>query len=158
MNPSNSVPELVATAQSEAKPYIESIAASDSKDIDAATLALERAAVDVYTMFEAKMQHHFRRGPFSKKLKALLLEAGQPDLAERMQDYYLAVNVLKHGKGASHRELLARPSDLFDLKPTDAPEGPEGPASLIDVTGAGFFDGLTATLLEAHAFLDARSS
>ncbi len=59
------------------------------------------------------MQHHFKRGPFSRKLKASLLVSGRDDLADRIHQYYLAINVLKHGTGASYRELLDAPSAFF---------------------------------------------
>lgn len=157
--------ELVAAAQAEAKTSEDRISeALKSSGSDAqveelanATAALEATSVDIYSVFEARMQHHFRRGPFSRKLKALLLENRQADLANRLHEYYLAINVLKHGKGASYRELLEAPSGLFEVKPSvklsddDADE--ETSASLVDITGAGFFAGLTATIVEAYHFL-----
>ena len=85
------------------------------EDLRAATVALELAAIDLFSLFEARMQHHFRRGPFSRKLRSLLLEAGQTDLADRFHQYYLAINVLKHGKGASYRELLEKPTAFVVL-------------------------------------------
>ena len=128
------------------------------EDLRAATVALEAVAVDTYTLFEARMQHHFKRGPFSRKLKALLLDNEQADLADRVHQHYLAINVLKHGVGASHRALLATPNCLFVVKKavdviTDEAQTPTG---LVDVSVAGFFDGLTATILEAYEFLENR--
>ena len=104
------------------------------------------------------MQHHFRRGPFSRKLKSLLLESEQTDLADRVYQYYLAINVLKHGKGASYRELLNAPTPLLDVKPTEEIIADEAEAfpGLIDVTVPGFFDGLTSTILEAYYLLENR--
>ncbi|MDT2078583.1 MAG: hypothetical protein RMX54_09900, partial [Planktomarina sp.] len=109
------------------------------KELRRATKALELAAVDIFSIFEARMQHHFKRGPFSRKLKALLLESKQPDLADRLHKYYLAVNVLKHGKGASYRELLNSPTSLFDVKSPQAANSEEAQptAGLIDVTVLG---------------------
>ncbi|MFT6674249.1 MAG: hypothetical protein ACJAVM_000420 [Sulfitobacter sp.] len=170
MTTSQNVPELVALAQASAKPSQERISEilehlqdqpltdAEIKDLRAARVALELAAVDVFTLFEARMQHHFKRGPFSRKLKAALLDAGHGDLADRIYQYYLAVNVLKHGKGASHRELLAAPTGLFAVTQTeDIPDnGEDPPAGLIDVTAPGFFEGLSATILEAHQFLENR--
>lgn len=168
MEPSQSVPDLLAVAQADATIAIGKIAeiradlhgnaGSDgqTEDLRAATVALELAAVDAFTLFEARMGHHFKRGPFSRKLKAKLLEGGHNDLANRLHQYYLAINVLKHGKGASYRELLERPTSLVTVKPAEdnAAGEMDAPASLIDVTAAGFFDGLSTTLLEAHAFLE----
>ena len=133
----------------------------------AATVALELEAIDIYTAFEARMQHHFKRGPFSRKLQALLIESGKADLADRIYQYYLAVNVLKHGKGDSYRALVKDPSPLVVLRPapdaalseveTEAEaEGADRAAGLVDVTDPGFFAGLTDAILQAAAFLKKR--
>jgi hypothetical protein len=126
-----------------------------SDELTAAIVALEAAAIDIFAVFEARMQHHFRRGPFSRKLKVALLEAGETDLADRIYEYYLIVNVLKHGKGASHRELLAMSEPLLPVRkaPEDYEAG-DGQPGLVDVTASGFFDGLTTAIIEAHDFLE----
>lgn len=170
MGASPSLPELVATARADAKGSEDRISdllkrmggqtgtAAQAEDLRAATVALELAAVDVFTLFEARLQHHFRRGPFSRKLTAALADAGQADLADRVHQYYLGINVLKHGKGASYRELVNAPSDLFAVRPADDSVADEAQVAvgLVDVTGPGFFDGLTATILEAYHFLENR--
>ncbi|WP_339759296.1 hypothetical protein [uncultured Sulfitobacter sp.] len=170
MEASQSVPELVATAKANAKTSIDRISeiqklakgqnASDAQleDLRAATVALELAAVDIFSLFEARMQHHFRRGPFSRKLEALLRDAKKTDLANSVHQYYLAINVLKHGKGASYRELLDISRPLFGVKSsTDiTSDEPDAPVDLIDITVPGFFDGLTSTILEAYDFLENR--
>ncbi|MGO4917855.1 hypothetical protein [Pseudogemmobacter sp. W21_MBD1_M6] len=163
-----SVPELVATAQAKAKTSqdrIEEIRnamdgqnGSDTQveDLRAATVALELNAVDIFSVFEARMQRHFKRGPFSRKLKAMLLAAGQADLADRVHQHYLAINVLKHGTGASYRELLTNKSTLFIVKPANdlIADNSQASESLLDVSMPGFFDELTATILEAYHFLE----
>jgi hypothetical protein len=170
MEASQDVPELVAAALITAKTHEDRIAeilnlmdgpnGSDEQkeELTAATFALELAAVDIFCAFEARMQRHFKRGPFSRKLKAELLAAGQADLADRVHQHYLAINVLKHGTGASYRELRDNKSTLFTVK--NANEMPEdnGQATvgLIDVTVPGFFDRLAATILEAYQFLENR--
>lgn len=170
MEATQSLLELVAAAQANAKTsedrISEILSLTDGKnrsdaqveDLRAATVSLELAAVDIFSLFEARMQHHFRRGPFSRKLKSLLLKAGQTDLADRVHQYYLAINVLKHGKGASYRELLNAPSPLVVVKPSEDIIANEAhaPAGLIDVSVPGFFKGLTTTILEAHHFLENR--
>ena len=170
MNTSQSVPELIATAQANAKMSEDTIlrlreqgdgqagSKAQGGDLGAAYVELETAAVDIFTLFEARMQHHYKRGPFSRKLKAALVQAGQSALADRIHAYYLAINVLKHGKGASYRELLDTPTALFHMR---RPEGPtvqeeNAPSVLIDIGVPGFFDGLAATLLEAQQFLEDR--
>ncbi len=170
MEPSQSVPELVAAAQANAKTSEDRVSevlklmdgqnGSDAQveELRDATVALELAAVDIFTLFEARMQHHFKRGPFSRKLRSLLLKSEQTDLADRLHQYYLAINVLKHGTGASYRELLNAPSSLFVVKPAeDIAANEEHPsAGLVDVNVPGFFDGLAATILEAYHFLENR--
>lgn len=143
MSATQSLPELIATAQEKAND-----AAGDA-------LALEAIAVDTFGAFEARMQHHFRRGPFSRKLKSALIEAGEANLAEWVYQYYLAVNVIKHGKGASHRELLAMSDPKFPTRkaPEDYVAG-DGQPALVDVTVPGFFDGMAEAVLAAQAFLE----
>jgi hypothetical protein len=168
MEVSQSLPELIAATRATAKTsedqiseileHLEGPNGSDAqvKDLRAATVALELAAVDIFTLFEARMQHHFKRGPFSRKLKAKLINAGHIDLADRIHKYYLAINVLKHGKGASYRELIDTPTSLFGVKLAEDvnADDVDAPVGLIDVCVPGFFDGLAATLLEAHQFLE----
>ena len=170
MKASQSVPELIAAAQAKAKmpedrilgvrEHLKGQTASKAQieDLRAAKVALELAAVDTFTLFEARMQHHFKRGPFSRKLRAALLDAGQTDLADRIHKYYLAINVLKHGTGASYRELLDAPTVLFHLRHPESinSQDEHAPSSLIDVSVPGFFDGLATTLLEAYQFLENR--
>ena len=170
MDASQNLPELVAAAQVTAKASTDRIAEildhldgrtgseAQMEDLRAATVELEAVAVDTYTLFEARMQHHFKRGPFSRKLKSILVQAGKTDLANRIHQYYLAINVLKHGTGASYRELLKSPSHLVAVKPAGdvTADEADAPASLIDVTLPGFFDGLTETILEAYRFLEKR--
>jgi len=170
MTDSQIVPELIAAAQTkaklsevkilEAREHLEGQAASEAQieDLRAANVVLELAAVDIFTLFEARMQHHFKRGPFSRKLRAALKDAGHTDLADRIHKYYLAINVLKHGKGASYRELLDSPTALFHVRHTEGIDSQDEHASssLINVGVPGFFDGLATTLLEAYQFLENR--
>lgn len=123
-----------------------------------ATIEIEVAVVGVFSLFEARMQHKFPNGPFFKKLKARLIELGQAQLATNVWQYYLAVNVLKHGSGSSYTELR-KASDLpFSIKQPGEAFFEEGdvaePEGLIDVTATGFFEGLITTLSEVHACLD----
>ena len=170
MAASQSLLELVATARVKAKASEDRISQAltnmagpngtelHAKELRRASKALELVAVDIFSTFEARMQHHFKRGPFSRKLKTRLLESKQPDLADRLHKYYLAVNVLKHGKGASYRELLKSPTSLFAVTapPADPTDEAQANQSLIDVTAPGFFEGLTDTIIEAYHFLEGK--
>ena len=166
MEATQSVIELVADAKAKAKASeqrvveIETLIAEQGASADAweelseLLSGMEAAVVDIYSLFEARMQRNFKRGPFSRKLKALLMETKNPDLADRIHQYYLAVNVLKHGTGASYRELVASPSSRIVTKPVGSDT--EQSTSLIDVSGIGFFDGLAEAILDSCAFLEKR--
>ena len=166
MEATQSVIELVADAKAKAKASeqrvveIETLIAEQGPSADAweelseLLSGMEAAVVDIYSLFEARMQRNFKRGPFSRKLKALLMETKNPDLADRIHQYYLAVNVLKHGTGASYRELVASPSSRIVTKPVGSDT--EQSTSLIDVSGIGFFDGLAEAILDSCAFLEKR--
>ena len=128
------------------------------RELRGAVASLELVMVDIFSIFEARMQHHFKRGPFSRKLTSLLLDAGETDLADRVHQHYLMINVLKHGKGSSYRELLNAPSCLFEIK---TPKGiisneEYAPSKFIDVSTPGLFNGLASTIIDAYHFLESR--
>jgi hypothetical protein len=78
---------------------------------------LQRAilAVGMFSMFEALLQSKLKwTQPFSQ-LDEYLRKHDEPHLASAITDYKLAVNVLKHGEGRSHQELLAR-ADKLEFK------------------------------------------
>ena len=128
------------------------------RELRVAVASLELVMVDIFSIFEARMQHHFKRGPFSRKLTSLLLDAGETDLADRVHQHYLMINVLKHGKGSSYRELLNAPSCLFEIKtPEEIISNEEyAPSKFIDVSTPGLFNGLASTIIDAYHFLESR--
>ena len=128
------------------------------RELRGAVASLELVMVDIFSIFEARMQHHFKRGPFSRKLASLLLEAGKTDLADRVHQHYLMINVLKHGKGASYRELLNVPNCLFVLKTPEKTTFNEthAPSIFVDVSTPDFFSGLASTIIDAYHFLEKR--
>ncbi|MDG1431925.1 MAG: hypothetical protein P8L68_06520 [Paracoccaceae bacterium] len=168
MDTPQTVPELIVAAQDNAKVLQNTILGVQeqsngqsatpnlAKEFHEATVALKLAAIDAFTLFEARMQNHFKRGPFSRKLEAALLKAGHSDLAARIHEYYLVINVLKHGTGASYRELRSTSGEFFKVNATDSIDPDDDHISLshVDIDVPGFFDGLTTTLLEAHEFLE----
>ena len=175
MASSQPLTELVHAAQSKAKTSLDrmseilkraegqTLSDAQIKEIASETNALELGAVDIFTVFEARMQRHFKRGPLSRKVEAALLTAGHADVADRLHQYYLAINVLKHGRGASHRELLKNKSAMLlvtqDDDPDDGGAKSQGaPTGLIDGTSPHFFDGLAATILGAYQFLEGRQN
>lgn len=166
METEQTVPEMLADARAKAAECESRIAtlktAADGQNsaqaeaLRAACAELEWLAVDSFRFFEARTQRHFKRGPLSRKLKAKLLDAGHNDLADRVHQYYLAINVLKHGTGASYRELLGTANAVVEVIQTDRSGSQEdnAPTALIDVSTPDFFNGLATTLIEAHAFLE----
>ncbi|MGY9046714.1 hypothetical protein P775_04890 [Puniceibacterium antarcticum] len=163
---SQGVIELVASAQANARASQERISdimsreggVDDVEALRAATVELELTAVDIFSIFEVRMQHHFKRGPFSRKLVTLLVDSGQADLADRIHQYYLAINVLKHGKGESYRELMREPNSLIVVRPAQDTirDDAHRPVGLVDVTDPSFFAGLTEAIVEAYRFLEKR--
>lgn len=113
---------------------------------------IEAASVELAAAFEARMQHHFKRGPFYKKLHKLLADEGHPELAQKVHQYAVAVSVIKHGPGASYRDLKTMPDLPFTIRIPAAE-----PHTLVDVTTGGFFQNLINTLEQAHQFLEARA-
>ncbi len=115
---------------------------------DADTSEIEAMVIETVSAFEARLQHHFARGPFFVKLRNKLAAEGHTHLAQRVYHYYLAANVLKHGGGKSLRELEKLADQPFTL------QDEEGKA-LIDVSADGFLAGLVDALREAHRILEA---
>jgi hypothetical protein len=91
-------------------------------------------AVGMFSMFEASIQDEgeWKVKPF-KKLDSFLKNAGQDKLAERFEDYYCAINVLKHGTGSSLKKLLEKGEKLeFKVKSSEA-FFEEGDVSEVDI-------------------------
>ena len=69
-------------------------------------------AVGMVAMFDAALQDALEcKDGFSEALK-VIEQAQEFELITRFRDVQLAVNVLKHGKGRSHNELMARRDQL----------------------------------------------
>ena len=117
-----------------------------ANNADADVSEIEASVVETVSAFEARLQHHFARGPFFVKLRNKLTAEGNTDLAQSVFHYYLAANVLKHGGGKSLRELEKLDGQPFTLQDEDG-------KALIDVTADGFLTGLVQTLKQAHLTL-----
>ena len=127
-----------------------SAARTSAIDVTKPVSDIEAEIFELVSIFEARLQHHFKRGPFFKKLRALLIENHQTTLADSVHYYALAVNVLKHGTGASYRELKSTDNLPFKLLI------PAANIRLIDVAKGSFYLGLVDTLDNAHSFLISR--
>ncbi|MGC1496161.1 MAG: hypothetical protein WA790_10155 [Sulfitobacter sp.] len=115
---------------------------------DADADEIRAVVIETISAFEARMQHHFARGPFFVKLRNRLRDEGHAALAQGVYHYYLAANVLKHGGGKSYRELSSLHDQPFTLQDEDG-------KALIDVTTDGFLAGLVDALKQAHQVLEA---
>jgi len=135
MSTPTDVPQLLAKAEATAND-----ANADASDIEA-------MMVETVSAFEARLQHHFARGPFFLKLRKKLQADGHADLAQTVYHYYLAANVLKHGGGKSYRELEKSPDQPFTLQDEDD-------KARIDVTTENFLTALVAALKDAHQKLE----
>ena len=128
------VAQLLANAQ----------ALADNPNAEVAEI--EAMVVETVSAFEARLQHHFARGPFFVKLRNKLAAEGHTELAQTVYHYYLAANVLKHGGGKSLRELEKIEPAPFTLQD-------EEDKALIDVTADNFLDGLVSTLTKTLTVL-----
>ncbi len=77
-------------------------------------ISLQKAilAVGMFSQFEASLQDGLNCSDGFKEAQKILAEDGNIVLMQRFSDHYLAVNVLKHGRGRSYDALVARASDL----------------------------------------------
>lgn len=110
------------------------------KSLQAVELQGAIVTVGMVSMFDAALQDTLEcRDGFQEALK-IIEEAKDPDLFTRFRDVQLAVNVLKHGKGRSHKDLLARRNELpFRVRAEDEffNEGDVSElATLVQVDGA----------------------
>ncbi len=90
-------------------------------------------AVGIFSLFESMMQDSFSCENVFKEVKKYLKKKGNNTLLERFNDYYLAINVLKHGRGKSYNELVERYESLpFNIKLEDESFFNEGDVSEIN--------------------------
>ena len=85
-------------------------------------IVLQKAiiAIGMYSLFESILQDRLNVCNDFYEAISILDEQGEPDLKERFETYYLAVNVLKHGRGRSYDKLVSRYGTLpFRLKLPD---------------------------------------
>ncbi len=97
---------------------------------------LQRAvlAVGMFSMFEALLQSKLKWAQPFIQLDDYLRTRHKHELASVIADYRLAVNVLKHGEGRSHKELLARAGKLeFKVRADGDHFGEEGNVSDISI-------------------------
>lgn len=74
-------------------------------------------AIGMFSFFESLLQDKYScRYGFDEAKKALL-KLGKKELHDRFNDFYCAINVLKHGKGNSYNTLISKHESLpFKVK------------------------------------------
>ena len=80
--------------------------------IDICNSQVALSLVGVFSVYESRLQTAIGGDKPVDDLIKLLASAGHAADAAALDDYRLAVNVLKHGVGSSHTKLLARKSRL----------------------------------------------
>ncbi|MDR5901618.1 hypothetical protein [Halomonas icarae] len=77
-------------------------------------------AVGMFSIFEANLQDGLGCSNGFDRAKKILGDEGEIDTKERFDDLYLAINVLKHGRGRSYDALVAKAKALpFRIKLPD---------------------------------------
>lgn len=101
------------------------------KTLQALNLQKTIHAVGLFSIFEAHLQRSLNCKNGFKEAESILLQAGQQALKDEFHNYYLAINALKHGDGASYNNLVAKINSLdFVIDTPSTPVHEEG-----DVTG-----------------------
>lgn len=109
----------------------ESSASHLIKNLQALSLQKTIHAVGLFSIFEAHLQRSLNCQNGFKEAESILVQAGQQALKDEFHDYYLAINALKHGDGASYNKLVAKINSLdFVVDTPSTPVYEEG-----DVTG-----------------------
>lgn len=98
-------------------------------------------AVGMFSIFEANLQDGLGCSNGFDEAKKILGDEGELDTKERLDDLYLAINVLKHGRGRSYDALVVKAEMLpFRVKLPDESFFLEGDVSevstLIEVDDA----------------------
>jgi hypothetical protein len=133
---------------------------SDVNGLRTCSMAITLIAVGLIGTFEGMLQQRFGWKDAYPELDKELAAKGRQDLADKLLDYRLAVNVLKHGEGPSYNKLLARRASLpFAIKGVDEAFFEEGDVSevggLVDTRGP-FIDQSVAIINEIRTVLDIR--
>jgi hypothetical protein len=90
-------------------------------------------AIGMFSLFESLLQSRMQWVQPFDQLHEYLKQCDRDELAQTFSDYRLAINVLKHGRGRSYAQLLARAVKLeFEVKPQGEDFFYEGDVSEVD--------------------------
>ena len=76
--------------------------------IDVCHTRLAASIVGIFSLYRSRLRSIYGWEKPLDEVRQLLLKFSTLDLTEQFEKFRLAVNVLKHGTGASHTKLLAR--------------------------------------------------
>lgn len=112
--------------------------------IDICNTQLSTTAVGIFSIHESRLQSEYGwSAPFDEVIK-ILSGNGFTAEATAFEDYRLAINVLKHGIGSSHKKLFAKAANLpFKVRGTAndlQDEGDVCPPSDLIVMSATFLE------------------
>jgi hypothetical protein len=87
-------------------------------------------AIGMFSLFESILQEGLGCRDGFEEAKKILNQLGNTDLKNRFGDFVFAINVLKHGRGRSYDELLAKSNSLpFRIKLPEEVSFDEGDVS-----------------------------
>lgn len=86
--------------------------------------------VGLFSIFEAHLQQGLACRNGFKEAALILEQAGEYALKEDFNNFYLAINALKHGDGKSYKSLISKISTLnFVVESSNTPTFEEGDVS-----------------------------
>lgn len=89
-------------------------------------------AIGMFSIFEAHLQNELSCQNGFTEVRTILNAAGKHELKEKFDNYYSAINALKHGKGESYRKLVNKINVLeFHVEMPNTPVYEEGDVSAI---------------------------
>ena len=92
-------------------------AISEVKNLQMIELQKAILAIGMFSLFESMLQQELNCTNGFRKAKELLKKAENHKLLERFNTFYLAINVLKHGRGSSYDKLISTTEQLpFQIK------------------------------------------
>ena len=94
----------------------------------------------MFSLFESILKTVMRWDDPLIELDKYLRNEGNDYLADRIIDYMLAINVLKHGHGRSYDKLQSRPNLEFKVLPEGDQFFSEGDVSEVNVLVPGITD------------------
>jgi hypothetical protein len=114
--------------------YVEQLQNSSStpavKGLQMIELQKTVLAIGMFSLFESILQQRLSCKKGFQRTKEILQETNQIQLLNRFNDFYLAINVLKHGKGLSYNKLVEKADSLpFQIKMKEEYHFDEGDVS-----------------------------